>query len=1137
VDESPGPRQRRRAWAGPTLSDMAPEKRASATATVLFTDLVASTELMARLGDTAFDDLRRAHFAGLREVFTAHAGEEIKNTGDGLLVTFGSAADALAAAVAAQQATVRPDPAVPVPIELRVALALGEVAFDAGDVFGTPVVEAARLVARAEPGQILTTAVVRIVAGSRAGVTFTDLGSVELKGLPEPVPVCSVAWARPEAARLPLPPLLSGVGRIFVGRDDLLAELVRLRKETVVGGRRAALLGGEPGIGKTRLATALAEAAHADGAVVLAGRCDEDLGVPFQPFVEALQHYAAHAAAPRLGRFGGELARLVPEISEMIPGLAPPLRSDPETERYRLFDAVAAWLADVSAEAPVLLVIDDLHWAAKPTLLLLRHVLRSAEPVRLLVIVTYRDSELRRGHPLTDFFADLRRLDGVERFSLTGLDRAGVSAFIEAAAGHRLSADDDGLPAAVWAETEGNPFFVAEVLRHLAETGSLEQRDGRWIVTAPVEQLGIPDGVREVVGRRLTRLSDGANRALTIGAVAGLEFEPVVVRVAADLAEDDLIAALEEAVSARLLSEVRGGGPRYRFAHALVRATLYDELSGPRRVAVHRRVAEAIEAVHGAALDDHLPALAHHCARALAPGDEAGAARAVDYAARAGDRALAQLAHDEAATYYRQALELLVGAGGSRPAEVEGRRVELLIALGEAQRRAGDLEHRATLLDAADRARRRGDADALARAALANCRPGYVSVAASLDAERVAALEAALEAVTDRAGPSGTTEPATMAVRARLLAGLGVELVYGDVHRRRRVAASDEALALARALDNPATLVHVLASRFYAINAPATLPERLADTAELLDLAETIDDPQARFVAHWQRARAMLEAGDLASARHHADAAQAVAEKLGQPTFRCMALWTRFGQVLLAGRLDEADRLNRETFEVATAGGQPDIAIFDAAQRFMLRFEQGRLDEMEAELTGIAERAVVVPGTWAMVALLHCEGGRPQRAQEAFAPIVTRGYDLPEDAVGVALTHIEVEVVHQLDDRAGAAALLDRLMPYPEMFSVIAGMSVGCTGYFLGLLEATLGRLDAAIAHLADAADIYDRVGAPAHLGRARVAWARALLARRAPGDAEQARALLTAAVTAAREFGFVSVERRAAPLLAETSP
>jgi class 3 adenylate cyclase/tetratricopeptide (TPR) repeat protein len=1116
---------------------MAPERRASATATVLLTDLVASTELMSRLGDAAFDELRRAHFGGLQEVFGGLGGEVVKNTGDGLLVTFGSAADALAAAVAAQQATVRPDPAVPVLLELRVGMALGEVAFDAGDVFGTPVVEAARLVGRAEPGQILTTAVVRIVAGSRAGVRFNDLGSVELKGLPEPVPICSVAWTRPEAAVLPLPPLLSGVGRIFVGRDDLLAQLVRLRKETVVGGCRAALLGGEPGIGKTRLATALAEAAHADGAIVLAGRCDEDLGVPFQPFVEALQHYATHAATPRLGRFGGELSRLVPEISEMIPGLAPPLRSDPETERYRLFDAVAAWLADVSAEAPVLLVIDDLQWAAKPTLLLLRHVLRSAAPLRLLAVVTYRDSELSRDHPLTEFMADLRRFAGVERFSLAGLDQAGVSAFIEAAAGHSLSEADEALPAAVWAETEGHPFFVAEVIRHLTETGLVQQRNGRWIVTAPVEELGIPDGVREVVGQRVSRLSEEANRALTIGAVTGLEFEPAVVRAAAGLGEDDLIAALEEGVAARLVSEVRGGGPRYRFAHALVRATLYDGLSGPRRVAVHRRVADAIETVHGRALDDYLPALAHHYARAATPGDDATAARAVDYAARAGDRALAQLAHDEAVTYYRQALTLLDtgAAGGVDLEDAEGRRMELVISLGEAQRRAGDPEHRATLLHAGARARQRGDADALARAALASCRSGYTSAAGDLDTERVSLLEDALAAVTERAGPSATTDPAVMAIRARLLASIGIELVYGELHRQRRITVSDEALDLARAIDDPATLCYVLVGRFFAINSPATLTQRLADTTELLALAEASGDPQNRFLANFLRSRVALEAGDLAAAEGHAETAMAVADELGQPAFRWMARWTRFGPVQLAGRLEEAEEIGRDALAVGTAGGQTDVWVIDAVERFVLRLEQGRLDELEADFTAFLQRLVVVPSACEWLALMHCEAGRLERAREAFAPIVARNYDLPEDVVWLGMSQLAAEIVHRLDDRAGAAVLLDRLAPYAGIFSAFGGISFGCTTQYLGLLEATLGHLDAAVRHFSDAAAIYERVGAPAFLGRTQVAWAGALLRRRSPGDAEHARSLLTAAVTAARKHDFVSVERRAAPLLADS--
>ena len=404
-------------------------------------------------------------------------------------------------------------------------------------------------------------------------------------------------------------------------------------------------------------------------------------------------------------------------------------------------------------------------------------------------------------------------------------------------------------------------------------------------------------------------------------------------------------------------------------------------------------------------------------------------------------------------------------------------------------------------------------------------------MAGFIDEERVAMLETALDANRGR-GPSRSADPATLAVRARLLAGLAQELVYGQRHRDRRVALSDEALAIARAVDDKATLFYVLVARFFAINSPSTVPQRLADTAELLALTETLDDPQTRFMAHSQRARVILETGDLATARVHAAGAQAVADELGQPVFRWMALWTRFGQEQLAGRLDEATRLNQEAFEVGTAAGQPDAAIFHLVQRWMLTFEHGCMDEVEPDLAAIAARVEEVPGIWTIMALLHCECGRPERAREVFAPIADRGYSLPDDIVWLAYSQIAADVVHQLDDRAGAAVLLDLLAPYAGLISTVAGMSMGYTAHYLGLLETTLGRLDAAVAHFADAATTLETIGALAHLGRTQVAWARALLARRAPGDVDQARSLLTTAVAEARDRGYVTVQRRAGPLL-----
>jgi class 3 adenylate cyclase len=594
--------------------------------TVLFTDLVGSTELLSSLGEAAFDALRRVHFGALRDAIDHHGGEEIKTLGDGMLTVFGSAADAVNCAVAMQQAVDRRIPRGAAPLAIRIGLALGDVTFEENDVFGIPVVEAARLVAAARAGQILVTALVRAVGGGRSGATFTDLGPLSLKGLPEPVPTCEVAWEPHAEPALPLPALLTDVGPIFVGRDGDLQRLAQLWKEAAAGERRVALLAGEPGVGKTRLAAELAGRAHAEGAALLAGRCDEDLGVPYQPFVEALRHFVDHTPADqlsgRVGRYGGELVRLVPELAEVLPGVPPPLRSDPETERYRLFDAVAGWLVALSAEQPVLLVIDDLQWAAKPTLLLFRHVARSAEPMQLLIVGTYRDTELGHDHPLVEVLADLRRQSGVERFSLQGLDEPGVVAYVEHAAGRALGDEELLLARTIHEETEGNPFFVREVLRHLAETGAVEQREEGWATRLPVEELGIPEGVREVVGRRLARLSDAALPVLRMAAVAGAEFEVPVLRAAGDLDEEDVIAALEEAGAARLVIETPGG--RYRFSHALVRHTLYDGLSTARRPVLHRRVAEAIEAAHAGRLDDYLPALALHYSRACAPTPDTG---------------------------------------------------------------------------------------------------------------------------------------------------------------------------------------------------------------------------------------------------------------------------------------------------------------------------------------------------------------------------------------------------------------------------------------------------------------------------------------------------------------------------------
>jgi class 3 adenylate cyclase len=1083
------------------------------TAIVLFTDLVGSTELRSRLGEDAAEALRHQHDALVADAVKVSRGTVVKNLGDGIMATFAGASDAVRAAVAIQQAIGRHNRSGGAELEVRIGVSAGDVVFEEGDCFGTPVIEAARLCSAAQGGQILASELVRGLA--HAGEeTFTPLGSLGLKGLAKPLPTVQVDWEPLPQSSVPLPTFLTDIGRIFVGRDGELDRLGQLWKEAAAGELRVAFLAGEPGIGKTRLAAELATRVHDEGATVLAGRCDEDLGVPYQPFVEALRHFMDHAPSlsERLGRYGGELARLVPELEERVPDLSPPLRSDPEMERYRLFDAVAAWLAAASAEQPLLLVLDDLQWAAKPTLMLLRHVVTAAGGGRVLVLGTYRDTELTHDHPLLEVVPDLRRHGGVERVSLSGLDDVGVTAFVEQASGRALDEAGLALARAVYEETEGNPFFVREVLRHLAETGAVERREGSWTTSLPVDELGIPEGVRDVVGRRLARMSEDTNRALRVAAVVGPEFELGVVQAAGEFGENTLLSAIEEAADARVITEV--SATRFRFAHALVRASLYESLTTARQVALHRRTAEAIEAIHEAALDDYVPALAHHWAKASTPVTDT--TRAVEYARRAGDRALAQLAHDEAARYYASGLDLL-DAGGADPADP--RRVELLIGRGEAQRRAGDPAYRETLLEAARLARQLDDASALARAALANTLGHMWTGVLQVDNDRVDALEAAIVAVGEGDPP----------VRARLLATLGLELAWQpDHHYRFRL--SEEALRIARSFDDPQPLANVLLARDYTITSPENPLERFGSTTELLSIADRVGDPVLASRALSLRFKAAMELTDVAEAERCVARNRALVADLGQPMLTWASLHHQATLRVLHCDVD-AD----EAILLAGDVAPPPQGLWALANSIPRRTAQGRARELEDALRLFVERtqSFFFKSIYGFVLV---EGGEIEGATRLFDEFAAQEFAHPFH--NAAWLQFETNCAY-IGSRLGRADCVPQLRPKLEPFadqlvvSGFAGYVGGSVAIYLGMLATTIGDWSDAEARFAAAAATHERIGAPIWLARTRLEWARMLLARGESKDVERAGDFLDQALTAASEFGLGKIEQEATELLA----
>ena len=485
--------------------------------TFLFTDLVGSTQTLARLGEDAAEELRRAHFGLLRSVIVARAGEEVKNLGDGLMVAFASPVDALHAALdiqdaAAEHTRTHPDR----PLAIRIGVHAGEPTRADGDYFGTPVVVAKRLCDRADGGQILAGELVTALVGTRDGFGFDPLGPLELKGLEGRVPAVAVRRAghpapapATTAVAPPLPSRLAlRAGEEFVGRVDDLDRLLGAHEQAAAGQRRLVLVAGEPGVGKTTLCARFAHAAHAAGALVLYGRSDPELGVPYQPFAEALGHLVASLGVEQVAalraRHGPDLAALVPALGDARGALR---TEDPATARFLLFNAVTAMLSTGRPGTAVVVILDDLHWADPPTLALLRY-LAAAAPAHLLVVATYRPEESGPDTAVGATLEQLRREEGVSDLDLPGLDPAAVATLV----------GDTALAGHLHTQTGGNPFYVHQMLRHLDEHQLLHAGPAGWAAA------GLPNTVRSTVRRRVARLGPDTERLLGIGAVIGREF-------------------------------------------------------------------------------------------------------------------------------------------------------------------------------------------------------------------------------------------------------------------------------------------------------------------------------------------------------------------------------------------------------------------------------------------------------------------------------------------------------------------------------------------------------------------------------------------------------------------------------------
>jgi DNA-binding SARP family transcriptional activator len=893
---------------------------------------------------------------------------------------------------------------------------------------------------------------------------------------------------------------------VFVGRERELAELVRSLEDVLAGRGGLVLLSGEPGIGKSRLTDELIGHARARGASVVVGRCWEAGGAPaYWPWVQGLRAYVREAEPDalraQLGAGAADLAQLLPELGELFPDLPEPSGLRSEGDRFRLFEAVSAFLRRATQARPLVLVLDDLHAADEPSLLLLRFVTREITDTRLLLICAFRDVDPTMRDPLVSALAELVRERRTTQITLGGLSQDDVAEYIELSTGVQPS---PRLVEAVHTETEGNPLFVAEAVRLL---------DAEDQISDPDAHLRIPPGVRAVIDQRVGRLSERCRILLVPASVIGREFGLDALTRLSKVPRGELVDALDEAMAEGILGDVPGSPGRLRFGHALIRDTLYDGLAPARRMQLHQDAAGALEAVHADDLGPHLTELAHHYFAAVPAGV---ADRAVEYARRAGDRAASQLAYEEAGRLYEMALSLV-----DEPAA----RCDLQLALGDTQARSGDSPaSKQTFREAAQLAEESGLSERLARAAL-----GYggriIWERHQDDHYLVPLLERAAAALGDDDSP----------LRVRLLARLaGGPLRSVRFPPERRFKLSREALEMARRLGDPATLAYALDGYLPANESPESTVETLELSTELLEVAMQAGDKERVLEAHEHRHERFVELGKMEQALAELDAMTRLAEELRQPAQRWLVGVCRARLALHEGRLAEAEKLIDGARDLGEDALSWNAAVAFRVQLYMLRREQGRLEEARELVTRSA-------GEYPHYELWDCalahgaaDLGLMAESKQRFEALAAddfEGLPFTQDAwlAGMGLL---AETARSLDDVGRASVIYGLLVPYADRVALAyPEIATGSVSRYLGILATTTSRWTDAERHFEDALAANEQIGARPWLARTQGDFARLLSARGERGDGERAVKLNRMALEGYRDLGMDTFAAEAARL------
>jgi tetratricopeptide (TPR) repeat protein len=899
----------------------------------------------------------------------------------------------------------------------------------------------------------------------------------------------------------------------MVGRDSERTELIAKLDQAMTGRGGLVLIGGEPGIGKTRLTEAIQDEARSRGCMCLVGHSYEMEGAPpFVPFIEMLE-YSARVVPPAalkhaLGDAAPEVAKLMPELRQMFPDIPPALDVPAEQQRRLLFNAYRDFVDRSCRMAPILTVLEDLHWADDSTLQLLMHLAPSMAKQPLLVIGTYRDVELDVTRPFAKVLETLVRQRMATRIALRRLPAEGVSDLLTAMSG--LPAPPS-LSRIVFNETEGNPFFVEEVFQHLKEEGRLFDEHGRWRTDMRVETLDVPEGVRLVIGRRLERLSETSRKVLTTAAVIGRTFSlSLLESLDAAGREDEVLEAIEEAEQAHLVAAQRAGREtRYLFAHELIRQTLADALSMPRRQRLHAKIADAIERVYAGSLEKHASAMAHHLYQAGAASDPA---KTTKYLLAAADEARAASAPEDALKFIDQALSLWDDNRGATIAELHDRRGRVLRSLSKPDEAIREFTLAVDAWDAVTHV----DQLVLSASELAVT---YLWQADLPPAERM--VEQVLARLTHAS-----------AVQRLPLLLINAMLTTASGNSVAGIATLEEACAITRAANVPMLDLFALGAEVHCRWTIMDLAGADATSRKAVPLFEAAGQPwMASDIAYVQifascyRGRIPTDA--------ELDEIDARAKRVGNTIALGINEVGRAYREWFRGDVAAAERMCREA-AARSRLVQNRWGYFQTLFCGFLAFMQGRFDEGLAEIDE-ADR-VEPPTYWfnqsrrvRLWALAHIA---PEKAKALWVdlrqPPLDTSVPNPFGAwLNAAMGAAALALIGQRDEAASYArnieALLDRGIVWAGWIGSayqIAGIATGCAREW-----------DVSDAHFRKALDFAANTPHRPEEAMARVSYADMLRHRDRPGDRERARTLCAEAESMASRIGLALIEQRARDL------